>query len=990
MPIGNIRKTLSDNSAALQEGGAAALGTLVLGGSKAEAAMAGVGQAIATKLMGPLGKFAGLAYMATKSIWGMTKAWATMGTTSSSKLEKLRNQLRVVLKGLDAAKQRVNELRKFSISAPFKLDDIARGNRALESLTKGALSTKEAMTQIGDAAAQAGVGFEDMATYVARLYDGLAAGRPVGEVLMRLTELGVVSGQARSAIEQLQESGAGFSEVWRVVDGELKRSAGTMELSSKSLETLQSTLEDTQDELKATFSDHFMEGQKEAIQAQIKTLDNLKPAVDGLGSAYGGVVSVMNTFMAKAMAWVTSIPGISTALNFLGRMAGVAAFGITALAIATGTSALVGHLSALTNASGLAARALGLLGVASKGVANSLKLMVTGPFAVLTVMLAVVVGLWSMNRDRVLAAAAAQREYAGATDALIAKLGEQRAAIKSLDALSAAYQSTLSQLAATYREGAQAYAEMEAAAKRGDAHGANAAQDRALNAAARIKSLKAEAALLDKINRNGLEKDSFHAANNDAMAGNKRAEDKAALDAARQTMSPQEREASLAKEAEELAARRGRALQENTQIDAARQAKMGVGERLRKNQTEQAQVQGVMDANFNGDGEEYQKAAAAMQALKAAEQALIQEELTLGEASGSEIVKLQDRLSLLAKYESQAAAVRAAEVALREAIAAKTQAQVDEDTILNNVIDTVDDALGLQKTEAEKVKEATKAIEEKTAALAAQKSALEALEEANQKQGIDPAKAQEMRAEIERRKRELQQDLLNRPEETGVRAALEQEKRSRRRSQMESGGDLRNVEAQEEGGAMAAAKMQIKTERERLDLQKEYKEIDDQVYANRRAALDAEERMLDKRRAIAGLENQAGVKASRYDLQAKALRLRGKGREADALEERGMREKEDAGLERRVQEIMDETGMAEGDARGQAKGEINTARQGRALDKEGGLLQALLGRGQVVDSLQKVGGGGGVGSGPDVKKVLDRLDRLIDAVQSQKTGDLRL
>lgn len=960
MPIGNIRKYAQDNAAALKEGGAAALGTLIMGGSKAEAAMTGLGQTILTHLIGPLGKFAGLAAVATRGILNMTKAWATMGTGAASKLETVQNQLRVMLKGLDAAKQRVRELRNFSIATPFKMGDIVQGNRALESLTRGALSTKAAMTLVGDAAAQAGVNFEDMSVYVGRLYDGLAAGRPVGEVLFRLAELGVVSGQARTAIEQLQESGAGFSEVWRVVEGELKRSAGTMEHTSKTLEGLQSTLEDTQDEIKATFSENFMEGQKEAIQAQITTLENLKPAVVGLGSAYGGVVNVVNTFTAKLMAAATSIPGVATALEFLGRMAGIAAVGITALSVAIGTANLMGKLSALTGAASVAGRVMGFMGVAAKGLATVLMRLVTGPMGMLVAGLAVAAGLWTQHRDRVLAAAAAQREYAGATDALLSKMAEQRASIKTLDSLSAAYQSTLGALATAYREAGSAQAALVAAQARGDNRGIQESGARLRGAWARIEALKKEAALLDVIDRKGLEKDAFHAGNLDAMAGNQRSEAKAAMEAERQKMSPMARAESYQREADELARRRGAAVNENNQIEAFRQSKSGVGDRMRKNLTEQAQAEGAMEANFNGDGDKYQQAAEALKRLKDEERALIQEEINLADANGSEIVKLQARLALLAKYESQAASVRAAEVALREA-------------------QNAGDDAGKQK-----------AIEEKTAALEEQRRALEALQKAAQSLNITPAKAQEMRLEIERRKRDLQADLLNRPEESSARAAAEQEKRGRRKGLMESQGDRRVTVAQEEGGALAAARRQLQVERERLELQREYKEIDDEVYRNRRDVLDAEDRMLGKRRGRATLENQAEVNAGRLDLRAKALRMGGRGRQADALEEQGLRQKEDAGLESRVREIMDQTGMDEAGAKRQAGGEVDRARQGRALDREGGILQALLGGGQKVDSLQRIGGGGAAAAGPDLKKVIDRLDKLIRVTENQRPTEMRL
>ncbi len=42
--------------------------------------------------------------------------------------------------------------------------------------------------------------------WIGRLYDGLQSGRPVGEAMMRLQELGVISGDTRNQIENLQKS----------------------------------------------------------------------------------------------------------------------------------------------------------------------------------------------------------------------------------------------------------------------------------------------------------------------------------------------------------------------------------------------------------------------------------------------------------------------------------------------------------------------------------------------------------------------------------------------------------------------------------------------------------------------------------------------------------------------------------------------------------------------------------------------------------------
>lgn len=951
--IGDIRSAISRNSAELKEGGVAALGALVLGAGKTEAAMIGLGQTLISKVVGPLGKVVGITAMATKGLYNLTKAWATMGTGAAAKLETVQNQLRVMLKGLDAAKQRVQELRKFSIVTPFKLPDIVEGNRALQSLTRGALVTQKAMTMVGDAAAQAGVGFNDMAVYVGRLYDGLRGGRPVGEVLFRLAELGVISGQARTALENLQASGAGFSEVWRVVESELGRSQGTMAYTSKTLEGLQSTLEDTHDEIKAAFSENFLEGQKAAIEAQIRALENIKPVVEGISSSFSSVVSVASRLGSEVAAFATGIPGAAKALEFLARMAGLAAAGLTALAVATGAANMAAKLSALAGASSLAGRALAGLGTAAKGLAFVLTRLATGPFLALTVALMAGRALWTQYYDKVEKAAKALREYRGATDAMLAGMQAQRDAIKSLDDLAAGYIDTLDQLSQAYRDEAAARHEAETGGMFGEAE----AIRKQIAAMERQARLKEELARLDAVNRGTLQKNAFVAENEAALDRNKRTERQAQIEADRQTMSPMARAESYRREADELARRRGAALTENTQIQDYERTKAAMGVKLAKNKAAQAEAERERQANLgnsSGTLEGYDAAVAKLEKLKAEEKALLEQELKLAEAQDSQIVKLQERISMYAKYQAAVQAVNAAEVKLREA---------EKDG-----------------GDVQGAKDALKRAQE-------QRDMLEGVAGAA---GLTPAQVQQMQAEVERRKAELQGDLLNRPEEIAARARAEQEQRQRKRAIAESGQDTRVKMAEEDRGAMAAAEEQLRVELERLDLQKEYKEIDDEVYQNRKAGLEAERRMLALRKAMATQENAGDQAASMLDLKAKVARMRGRGDEARRLTEQAERAREEAGREGRIKDLMDRTGMSRQEAAAQVQGDINRERGGRALDREGGLLQALLSRGQVVDSMQRIGGGGGAGGGPNIKDVVDRLDKLIKAVEDGKEIDLRL
>jgi hypothetical protein len=953
--IGNIRKRIDANSQSLKEGGAAALGTLILGGSKAEAALNGVGQAIATHLLGPMGKFVGVAYGATKGIYALTKAFASMGTGSAAKIETAQNQLRVLLKGLDAAKQRLRELRSFGVESPFNLQDILQGNRALESLTRGALSNAAAMRMIGDAASQAGVGFQDMAVYVGRLYDGLAAGRPVGEVLFRLAELGVISGQARTALERLQESGAGFSEVWRVVESELARSSGTMSYTSKSFEGLQETANDTADALKVAFSENFLEGQKESLQAQIKAMENLQPVVASLGDSLGGLVSVVNSLGSRFLAFVTGLPLVAQGLEFVTRAVGTLSVALVALAgSAVGGKAVV-WLTGLAGASTLTGRALTNLSKALALLGRAAKALVTGSLGAVVVVLAAAAALWQMYSNRVQGNARALREYEGATDALLAKLEAQRQAVKTLDQLSAAYKGTLDELAQAYRDEA-------AAAGAGQSDRRTAAIERQIR-------LKRELEKMDSLPRDTLEKNAFYVENQTARRGNARAETQAQIDADRQTMSPLAREASLRKEAEKLGNERAAAVKENLEIQTFEQNKQGVGTALMKNQAQQAEQTGRMDmamSAYKANPSEaafaqYDAAVRAMDALRTEEQALLQQELQLAEAQDSAIVKMQAKLTLYAKYQAAVQSIGAAETKLRELQNSETEGGED----------------------AEKRAAAIEAAERALVQAQKQRAMLENVAGAA---GITPASAQVMSAEVERLKRELQQALVNKPQEIAARAQAEQEKRARERAVAESGQAARMAGTEETRGALAAAEAQLRIEKERLEQQRSYKEIDDEVYRNRLKALKAEERMLALKKALAVAENTADQQSAQKKLEAQAARLGGRGAEARKLEEDAARIEEDAGKARRARELMDQTGLSKAEAEKQADTEVQRNRMGRELEREGGLFQALMGRGQQVDSLQRIGGGGGVSAGADTKKVVERLDKLIQTVKGLNVG----
>lgn len=144
----------------------------------------------------------------------------------------------VLLGSAEAADKRIRELTEFAGQTPYARDEIYEASRVLEVFTKGALSTGDGLRLVGDIAAGTQQDFNDVALWMGRLYDAMAAGRPVGEMTSRLQEMGAISGDARARIEALAESGEDITKIWPEVTKEFSRYDGMMSKLSDNLANL--------------------------------------------------------------------------------------------------------------------------------------------------------------------------------------------------------------------------------------------------------------------------------------------------------------------------------------------------------------------------------------------------------------------------------------------------------------------------------------------------------------------------------------------------------------------------------------------------------------------------------------------------------------------------------------------------------------------------------------------------------------------------------
>lgn len=156
--------------------------------------------------------------------------------------QNITSQFEVLLGSAEKANERVNELTDFAGTTPFTRDEIFSASKQLQVFTGDALSTGDSLRVIGDVAAGTGQQFEDVALWTGRLYDAMKSGRTVGEMTSRLQEMGAISGEDRTKIEKLAESGEDITLTWTEVEKIFSRYDGTMEKLSNNLGNMLTSL----------------------------------------------------------------------------------------------------------------------------------------------------------------------------------------------------------------------------------------------------------------------------------------------------------------------------------------------------------------------------------------------------------------------------------------------------------------------------------------------------------------------------------------------------------------------------------------------------------------------------------------------------------------------------------------------------------------------------------------------------------------------------
>lgn len=250
-----------------------------LGTLKQEAA--GFGQQLRNAL--PVGLGVGGAAAAVSIVTGVVgalKEGIDTGIKYNAVLESQSMAFETLLGSASAAQQRVEELARFAAKTPFELPGVVTANRMLQTLTDGALAAENGMLLVGDAAAAANRPFEEVAFWVGRLYSGLQAGIPVGEATMRLSEMGLVSGELKRKLDSLADSKVVGGEAWAIAEKALSKYTGAMDKQSRTFSGQMSTLKDTLNSMAGEFAKPIFDVFKAALGETLVMLGAAPKPID--------------------------------------------------------------------------------------------------------------------------------------------------------------------------------------------------------------------------------------------------------------------------------------------------------------------------------------------------------------------------------------------------------------------------------------------------------------------------------------------------------------------------------------------------------------------------------------------------------------------------------------------------------------------------------------------------------------------------------------
>lgn len=214
-----------------------------------------------------------------------------------SQNEMFTVQYKALYGTVEKANEKFKEVREVTAKTPFQLDEMIMLNAQLKTVTNGFIDGAKGLTLIADAAATVNQPLSEVGRNVARVFAGIKAGIPVGMELMRLTEIGIISGETRGQLTELINKSKDSKKSLEVFENALLKFKGGAKALSLTLAGVTSNIRDMNRELLSQAGDRMIQpikGMKKVWLEFITSIKEIK-VFEGVGIILTAILNLLAT-----------------------------------------------------------------------------------------------------------------------------------------------------------------------------------------------------------------------------------------------------------------------------------------------------------------------------------------------------------------------------------------------------------------------------------------------------------------------------------------------------------------------------------------------------------------------------------------------------------------------------------------------------------------------------------------------------------------------
>jgi hypothetical protein len=145
----------------------------------------------------------------------------------------------------------------------------------------------------------------------------LANGDPVRATATELAAMGVISQSTAQQLAAMQENGAGASQVFAALTGELAKAQGAMETQAKTVDGVTAAYEKSRAALEQKFGEPFKEAEIQRLQDATAAINAVSGPVEKLAQFLNGLLSPVENLGTSFAGWLSKLDALTTACGLV-------------------------------------------------------------------------------------------------------------------------------------------------------------------------------------------------------------------------------------------------------------------------------------------------------------------------------------------------------------------------------------------------------------------------------------------------------------------------------------------------------------------------------------------------------------------------------------------------------------------------------------------------------------------------------------------------